>query len=95
MSAARSRPNPFGSGGFSAEPLGPRAIGGMDLQLNDEPMLLTIPEAAEQLRIGRTLIYELISAGELEVVHIGRASRVPLEALRDFVAARADPGGRQ
>lgn len=60
----------------------------MDLQLNDEPMLLTIPEAAEQLRIGRTLIYELISAGELEVVHIGRTSRVPLEALRDFVAAR-------
>jgi len=83
-----SRPNPFGSGGSPAEPLGPRAIGGMDLQLNDEPMLLTIPEAAEQLRIGRTLIYELISAGELEVVHIGRASRVPLEALRDFVAAR-------
>lgn len=60
----------------------------MDLQRNDEPMLLTIPEAAETLRIGRTLVYELISAGELEIVHIGRASRVPLEALRDFVAAR-------
>lgn len=60
----------------------------MDLQHNDKPMLLTIPEAAEQLRTGRTLIYELISAGELEVVHIGRASRVPVEALRDFVSAR-------
>lgn len=60
----------------------------MDLQPNDEPMLLTIPEAAQTLRIGRTLVYELISAGELEVVHIGRASRVPLEAIRDFVAAR-------
>lgn len=60
----------------------------MEPQLNDEPMLLTIPEAAQKLRIGRTLVYELISAGDLEVVHIGRASRVPLAAVRDFVAAR-------
>ena len=34
-----------------------------------EPILLTIPEAARRLSIGRTMAYELISAGELEVVH--------------------------
>ena len=53
-----------------------------------EPILLTIPEAARKLRIGRTLTYELIADGELEVVHIGRAARVPLEALADFVERR-------
>ena len=49
------------------------------------PVLLTIPEPARLLSIGRTLTYELISAGELEVVHINRAARIPLDAVEDFV----------
>ena len=53
-----------------------------------EPILLTIPEAARLLSIGRTMAYELISAGELEVVHIGRAARVPVEAVREYVDRR-------
>ena len=52
------------------------------------PILLTIPEAARRLRIGRTLAYELIGAGTLEVVHIGRAVRVPVDAVDDFVERR-------
>jgi hypothetical protein len=40
------------------------------------------------LSIGRTLAYELIAAGELEVVHINRAARVPLEAVHGFVERR-------
>ena len=43
------------------------------------PILLTIPEAAVRLRIGRSTVYELISSGSLEVVHIGRSA--------DFYAA--------
>ena len=53
-----------------------------------EPLLLTIPEAARLLSIGRTLAYELIAAGELEVVHINRAARVPLDAVHAFVERR-------
>lgn len=53
-----------------------------------EPVLLTIPEAAHLLSIGRTLAYEVIAAGELEVVHINRAARVPLDAVHDFVERR-------
>ena len=53
-----------------------------------EPLLLTIPEAAHMLAIGRTLAYELIAAGELEVVHINRAARVPLDAVHAFVERR-------
>jgi excisionase family DNA binding protein len=52
------------------------------------PVLLTIPEAARLLSIGRTLAYELIADGELEVIHINRAARVPLDAVHDFVRRR-------
>lgn len=52
------------------------------------PLLLTIPEAAAVLAVGRTTIYELISDGQLDVVHIGRACRVPADAIREFVNAK-------
>ena len=52
------------------------------------PLLLTIPQAASVLAVGRTTVYELIGAGELEAVHIGRSVRVPVDALRSFVDRR-------
>ena len=39
------------------------------------PLLLTIPQAAAVLAVGRTTVYELIGAGDLEAVHIGRSAR--------------------
>ncbi len=57
-----------------------------------EPILLTIPEAARMLAIGRTLAYELIADGRLEVVHINRAARVPLDAVHTFVARQRAAG---
>jgi excisionase family DNA binding protein len=53
------------------------------------PLLLTIPQAASVLAVGRTTVYELIAAGDLDVVHIGRAVRIPVHALRSFVNGRA------
>ncbi len=50
-----------------------------------EPLLLTIPQAARVLAVGRTTLYELIAAGALETVHIGRSVRVPVAAIRSFV----------
>jgi len=52
----------------------------------DVPRLLTVRQAAEVLGLGRSTVYELIAAGELETVSIGRSRRVPLDALRAFVA---------
>jgi len=49
------------------------------------PFLLTIPEAGRLLGLGRTTMYELIGAGEIEVVHIGRAARIPVESVERFV----------
>ena len=52
---------------------------------SDGVMLLTIVEAARVLSIGRTTMYELVGAGEIDVVHIGRSARVPVEALHEYV----------
>ncbi len=49
--------------------------------------LLHKPEAAAaQLGIGRSKFFELIAAGEIETVQIGRSRRVPTEALESYVA---------
>ena len=49
-------------------------------------LLLTVEEAARRLHIGRTLVYQLISSGELESVKVGRLRRVPAECLPEYVA---------
>ena len=48
-------------------------------------LLLTIEGAGKALGVARSTIYELIGNGELEVVHIGRAARVPVESVQGFV----------
>jgi excisionase family DNA binding protein len=50
-------------------------------------LLLTVEEAAKRLRLGRTLVYRLISSGELESVTVGRLRRIPAECLADYVDA--------
>src|SRR4051812_10581288 len=50
-----------------------------------ERLLLDVREAAQLLGIGRSTLYELIAAGQIEVVHIGRSARVPVAALHAFV----------
>jgi excisionase family DNA binding protein len=49
------------------------------------PLLLTVEQAADRLGIGRTLAYALVSADEIESVHIGRLRRIPADALPAFV----------
>jgi excisionase family DNA binding protein len=56
------------------------------------PVLLTVVGAARMLGIGRTTIYDLIARGQLDVVHIGRAARIPVASVDRFVD---DLRGRQ
>ena len=49
------------------------------------PLLLTVPDAARALAIGRTTLYELIAERRIEIVHIGRCTRVPVDSLRTFL----------
>lgn len=55
--------------------------------VNAEPtdVVLTIEEAAQRLRIGRTLMYALIKNGEIRTVTIGRLRRVPAQCIAEYV----------
>jgi excisionase family DNA binding protein len=50
-------------------------------------LLLTVPEAAAQLRIGRTLMYELISTGAVKSVLVGRLRRIRPADLAEYAAS--------
>ena len=51
-------------------------------------ILLTVPEAARRLPLGRTLVYELIATGSLPSLKIGRARRIPASALEQWVTGQ-------
>jgi excisionase family DNA binding protein len=53
------------------------------------PEVLTVPEAAAILRVGRNQLYQAIARGELGAVHIGRSIRIPKTALLTLLAAAA------
>lgn len=47
--------------------------------------LLTVEQAARRLSLGRTTMFQLIKTGAVVSVRIGRARRVPVEALDAYV----------
>ena len=54
----------------------------------DNRLLLRITEVAALLCLGRSTVYELVQRGELPVIHVGRAVRVPTAALERWVKLR-------
>ncbi len=71
----------------------PPAVGGVLEALDEYPLLLRVEEAAEVLRIGRSLAYELARRYEssdsregLPVMRLGSCLRVPRWALAELVA---------
>ncbi len=57
-----------------------------------EKLLITPPEAAALIGIGRTRIYDLIARGVIPSIRIGRSVRVPVDALKEWVATRKPEG---
>ena len=60
---------------------------GMDV-VKHEPLLLTIPQVMKTLRLGRTMIYQLIDKEGLPVLHFGRAVRVSYVSLQEWIKQR-------
>ena len=52
----------------------------------DTSELLTVPEAAERLRVSKWMLYNLIRARRLRTVKIGARRLVPVAALRAYLA---------
>jgi len=53
-----------------------------------QPLMLSIPEVCKSLRLSRTKVYELIDFEGLPVVRFGRAVRVSVKALEQWVDQR-------
>ena len=50
-----------------------------------DQILLTVTEAAERLSISRSQFYQLLQAGAIGSVTIGRSRRVDVSELQDYV----------
>jgi excisionase family DNA binding protein len=61
------------------DPLGPNPVGG-------SPMLLTVTETAQLLRISRNLCYELVAQGRLPHIRLRGRIRVPRYGLEQWIA---------
>lgn len=48
-------------------------------------LMLTVEEAAHELRIGRTQMFNLIATGAVQSVKIGRSRRIPRASLDAYV----------
>ncbi len=48
---------------------------------------LTVAEVAESMRVSKMTVYRLTRSGELQAVRVGRAYRVPQEALETYLAS--------
>lgn len=49
------------------------------------PLVLTVPEAAKQLRVGIGRCYELVRCGRLRSIKIGKRFLIPKSAIFDFL----------
>jgi len=65
--------------------------------MGDDPekLLLKPKKAFELLDIGRSTGYAMIASGELPSVRIGRAVRVPLNALKQWIERQTNKGDKE
>ena len=79
MNVARSPLHHRNRGGeemsASAHPAGRVAIA---------PITVRIAEAARMLRISRSRIYELLIAGDIKIVKLGRSTLIPVDTLQRY-----------
>jgi len=57
-----------------------------------QPLLVRVEEAARLLSLSRSTLYEMLASGELPSVKFGAARRVPVVALKQWVAAHTTNG---
>lgn len=49
------------------------------------PLVLSVPELASVLHIGRNAAYELVNSGQIRSIRIGKNIRIPQSALLDYL----------
>ena len=53
------------------------------------PLVVTIPEAARLLKVGKNRMYEEVASGRIRSVRIGNKKLIPLRVLLDWLEAEA------
>jgi len=53
------------------------------------PLTVRIRDACRLTGIGRSKLYELIAAGEIEVIKVGAITLVPISSLTSFLRRKA------
>ena len=53
------------------------------------PLAVRIREACRLTGIGRSKLYELIAAGEIEIIKVGAMTLVPVSSLTSFLRRKA------
>lgn len=62
----------------------------MESQLSRK-LLLNVEEAANALSLGRSKVYDLIAKGEIPSIKIHGSRRIPVDILREWIAAQSAP----
>ena len=57
----------------------------MNKDIKDHPLLLTVPQAADMLQIGRDQVYNLCHVDGFPVIHFGRNVRINRAGLQDWL----------
>ncbi|ROP38966.1 helix-turn-helix domain-containing protein [Saccharothrix texasensis] len=52
------------------------------------PIVLTVKEACQVLRISRWTLYDLIRARAIETITIGRSRRIPVSSVSKYIERR-------
>lgn len=60
---------------------------------SQQPLLLTVPQAAQLLSLGTTRVWEMVRSGELPSVRHGRSVRVSRTALHAWIASHEQKAG--
>ena len=56
-----------------------------EINLDNQPLVLSVPELAAVLGIGRNSAYHLVKTGKIRCIRIGKNIRIPQSALLDFI----------
>jgi len=87
----RSTATQCGSYREQVEEAANRAVAEIGQEVVGDPITVRIRRAVELTGIGRSKMYELIAAGEIDVVKVGSSTLVIYASLKAFVARRRGP----
>lgn len=62
-----------------------------DRALRSSPLTVRVADAAGLLGVGKTKIYELISAREIEIIKLGRATLIISASIEAFIERQREP----